>query len=483
MKQRIYIIVGVFLFTSCIFNMQSQEISLENAKDIAIKWHQFVKNGNAKKEANEKEKGKSSPKIKDVKQKKEKEEESPSFYAVNFDEGGYVIVSSDESVGPVLGYGKNSTYDETKISKEELIWWSGVSSHIQNKKSKKNTLKSTSALNIDDMIINLSTQSASANNVPSLFETYQTSRWAGWGVYASEFPGGNSYGQGCVPLAMAQIMKYYKYPIQGSGSRNGMDFSRQRYNYNMMPFRLTYCGNPSLGGICDDGSFDIIPGVTADHIREVSRLIYHCALSVDWGPEGTFGNPGDWASMMVTYFGYSPGFTFKDDSYISNNNEAFKASLLNELINKRPILLGYYYTRANGNVGGHAVVIDGVENNNYFHFAVGRGGSEDAYYYLFDQDNDGIHTTPTGINIFYYHAAFGIQPNCPQSNINLNNVTISSSENKTYLSNDLININNVTIKNGGRVTFQAANEVIFGNNFEAEQGSDVYITVGRCGPP
>ena len=472
MKKKIYVILGILLMTSCIFSIRCQTVSLEDAKIIASKWNQFLKKENVK--------GLNTTKIKDISLKTEKGENLPSFYSVNFEGGGHVIVSGEASVGPILAYSKSSSFNEGELSEEEQTWLMCVSGHIQQKRNKKEKLRSTPSLDVDNLIQNLSTKST-VISVPPLFETYQTSRWAGWGVYSSEFPDGNDNGMGCVPIAMAQIIKYHRFPIQGKGNLNGMDFSRQRYNYDMMPFRLTYCDDPTWEN-CNDGSFNVIPGVTADHIREVSLLIHHCAIAVGWTPEGTRGHAGNWASAMVNYFDYSPGFTYRDFSYIKNNNEAFKASLRNELINKRPILLAYrYISRKDNEETGHAVVVDGVENNNYFHYAVGRGGSEDTYYYLFDLDNDGVHTTPE--DILSYDAAYGIQPNCPQSSVNLNNLTILSSENKTYLSNDVINISNFTIKNGGRITLQATNEVIFGNNFDAEIGSDIYITVGRCGPP
>jgi hypothetical protein len=168
-----------------------------------------------------------SVKIKSIVQKREKEEEVPAFYGINFEDGGYVVVSSEEGVGPILAYSRTSLFKDEKLDEGELIWWNGDRSHIQREKSKKDKLKSVSSFNIDDMTTNLLIQSASVVNVPSLFETYQTSRWAGWGVYASAFPGNTTCGQGCLPIAMAQILKYYQFPIQGKGTFNGVDFSRQ----------------------------------------------------------------------------------------------------------------------------------------------------------------------------------------------------------------------------------------------------------------
>jgi hypothetical protein len=48
----------------------------------------------------------------------------------------------------------------------------------------------------------------------SLLETYQTSRWAFWGPYVSVTPDPSNTNV-CVPLAMAQIVKFWQYPMQG----------------------------------------------------------------------------------------------------------------------------------------------------------------------------------------------------------------------------------------------------------------------------
>ncbi|GHT78886.1 hypothetical protein AGMMS50262_22000 [Bacteroidia bacterium] len=472
MKRIVNIILGIVVIVS---NIEAQTISLETAKDIASKWYQYVKKENVK--------DIKSIKIKSIVPKVEKEE-LPTFYGINFEDGGYIIVSSEENIGPILAYSRTSSFDEAKLDEGDEKWWDCVNNHIKQKKSKTekektNILKSpASSFNIDNYITNLSSTQSTVVNVPSLFETYQTSRWAGWNVYDSEFPGGTADNT-CVPLAMAQIIKYWKFPIQGQGSYNGMDFSRQRYDYGMMPFRLTYCGNSAKGGICDDGSFDVIPGVTVAHIQEVSRLIYHCAITVNWSNGGTGGAPDTWVGKLVNYFNYSSGFIYRNDSYIANNNEAFKSDLRNELMNKRPILFNYF---GPGWTAGHAVVIDGVENDNYFHFAMGRGGSEDVYYYLFDLDNDNVHNKSPYSS--YYRAVYGIQPNCPQSGtVNLNNMVISSSQSQSYLSNDKINITNFVVENGGQMTVKAANEVNLGTGFEIKLGSDVLITTGLCGPP
>jgi len=144
------------------------------------------------------------------------------------------------------------------------------SSDSSNVLTSSNTISDNSPLPPNDEIL------SSEPDVPSLFETNKSSRWAYWQGYNQELPNGNEI---CVPLAMAQIIKYYKFPTQGINNNSylwnnqllSIDFSNQWYNYNNMPFRLTYCAKGTE--TCNDNSWEIIPGTTDEQISEISRYI------------------------------------------------------------------------------------------------------------------------------------------------------------------------------------------------------------------
>jgi hypothetical protein len=463
----------VLIFTIHI-SSNAQILSQDDATILAKEWMKGIK----------KVSGKENLVIKQVKAKKFKEQ--PSFYAVNFENGGYVLIDAETGDHPIISYSKSLSFDEDQLGKSEKLWIDCVCNNIENtRKFKKESLLKSAKIGstLESRIDEIQSQFQMATTtVPSLFESKQTSRWAYWLPYAQEFPNQNAENC-CVPLAMAQIMKYYRFPVQGVGSHGGTDFSKEWFDFTQMPFRLTYCGNGFPN--CNEGSFDILPGITDVNKKEISNLIYKCAIAVDmqWNGGGTFGNPGDWVGKMSQYFNYSSNWTFCDFSYISNNKETFKASLRNELINGRPILFNYIGPNFSHS---HALVIDGVENDNYFHFATGDGGYLDAYYYLFDYDSDGIHSQSPYYT--YYRAAYGIIPNCSTSNIlNLNNITISIGMNTVYQANDKIDLSNFIVDgdgtNGGRLTLQAQNEINFNSGFEVKTGAEIFIVMQKCGIP
>ncbi|GAB1454129.1 hypothetical protein MASR2M47_41850 [Draconibacterium sp.] len=404
----------------CFSLIKAQEISNADAKNIAKEWIEKVNENKTK--------------VFTIKNIQEKFlDDKLSYRAVNFNEGGFVVIGAENGLNPIIAYNKSSNFDENYLTQDEKDWFNFVEKKLANNRSKELLQSKSENVKQNSSPKNLKSAS-STTSVPSLFETTQSSRWAGWYPYSIEMPYQNG-ANGCVPGAMAQIMKYYKFPLKGSGSHSytwydlsnpvtlSVSFDSILFDYGNMPFRLTYCGNGTNN--CNEGSFDIIPGVTVDQMSEISKLKYYCGLTVNmvWQGQnttggGTYGNPGDWVQAMEDHFNYSSNWTYLNENYISQNHEAFKASLRDELTNGRPVLFAYY---GSGYSNGHALVLDGYEDDDYFHFAFGRGGAEDTYYYLFSTDDDDLHGALP--YTAYYKATIGIEPNCTTvSNLNLNNV-------------------------------------------------------------
>jgi len=415
--------------------------------------------------------------IKDI--KKVNKNDSTVFYIVNLDTEGYILIASPCCVNPIIGYSYTSTFENSVLNESTKLWVDALNQWIVKKKEKNNKipkLKNISQTIPDATIIK--EQKLNNLNVAPLLEFYLSSRWAYWYPYSTLFP--NQYGdKACVPIALSQIMKYHGFPLQGRNSFNSVDFSREWYDFNNMPFRLTHCGNGQEN--CNEGDFNILPDVSESNWLEISKLIYHAGISVntnwtntDFG--GTYGNGGDWAQKLYYYFYYKPTFTHNSPSYIAENYSTFKESLRNELLLGYPVLFAHYPTSG----GGHALVIDGFECNEYFHFAMGRGGFSDAYYYLYDIDADDIHNI-SPLNSFY-DAVIGIRPDCSDIyDLALSNTIISQFDNLFYQINGLCTLNNLSINSGGRLTIQATNGIVLNPGFEAQLGCSLFFQAKKCG--
>lgn len=414
---------------------------------------------------------------------------TPTFYIFNYVDGGFVIVSADTKIHPILGYSRTG-YLKPDPSNIQLTSWfdsyiERINYVVNNKEDTENTNTLSKWSSIENSNPSTALKSGGAS-VPSLFEGNQTSRWATWDPYDILTPGSDG-SNGCVPIAIAQICKYWKHPKQGIGSTSynqlfegttythSITHSDHLYNYDLMPFRLTYCGNGEEN--CDEGSFDIIPGVTSEQINEVAKIFYHSGLAVrkEWWGEPTFGTPSDWAQEMEDHLGFDSNWNYWSTTDISNNPTGFKSTLRTEIDNDRPVLFRY---------DQHAVVINGYEDDDYFHMAYGRGGFSDAYYYLFTSDADGVHPqvpTTTG-----FKAATNLKPDC---NIPVNTTItsdLSSTSVAAYQASSTISISSTiegTGSSGANIAFYAEDGITFSSGFEIELGAQLLLNIETCGDP
>ena len=186
-------------------------------------------------------------------------------------------------------------------------------------------------------------------------------------------------------------MKYWEYPSQGIGFHSyneddygtlSANFASTTYNWAAMPNNVTSSNNA------------------------VATLMYHCGVSVDmnYGVGGSSAQTLDVANALINYFGYSPQI---EGLYKTNYSNVQWINLLKtDLDNNRPIQYA-----GSGNGGGHSFVCDGYDNNDWFHFNWGWGGSSDGYFDL-DYLNPGSLGTGGGTGGFNTNqrAIIGIQP-------------------------------------------------------------------------
>ena len=166
---------------------------------------------------------------------------------------------------------------------------------------------------------------------------------------------------------MAQVMRYYQWPLKGTGSysytdgNNGTltaDFSNTTYDWSNMLESYT------SGSISKQDS-------------AVATLMYHCgvAVSMTYSTTGSSATLSDAATALKNYFGYDTDLNiYTRDFYKSSD---WMSMIKTELDNARPVLYG-------GSTGtaGHAFVCDGYDSNNLFHINWGWSGYYNGYFEL-----------------------------------------------------------------------------------------------------
>lgn len=285
---------------------------------------------------------------------------APTFYVVAPSSGaGFVIVAGDDTICPVLGY--STTYSIT--SAEELPanfegWLSYIDSVVRNIRE--------SGAEANDAVARLWSEEYKPVGAVML----NTARWSQIPPYNNHCPlDGNAHSlTGCTQTAMAIIMHHHRWPESGKGVTDAYTTAKGIY----VPMR-------DLNHAYDwDNMLETY--VEGEYNEQEAEAV--AVLMADLGhafkAEYTALDTGAFPDMVALYekFGYSPASNrvLRRD----HTTEYWIATLRNEIEASRPI----YYAGYTLDNSGHAFVIDGVDDNNYFHVNWGWGGMCDGFFLI-----------------------------------------------------------------------------------------------------
>ena len=292
------------------------------------------------------------------------------FYIFNVGEQGYVIVSANDCVRPIMAYSNESAFDKENIApglqfmldaaKETLTYTINKGVETSPKvEAEWNSLEKYGTLT-----------ATRAKAVGPLCKTKWDQSWP-YNKYCPETP--EAYGSngrvvvGCAATAMSQIMRYWGYPTQGTGEYSYTDetYGYQYVNYGETTYQWELM--PDM----------LLPTSPVEQIDAVATLCYHAGVSVEMRYDNT--GDGSGAQSSDVRRAMRENFAYIDCEYSVKMNNAVWAAAL-----KKSIEMGYpiYYSGHNPapNGGGHAFVCDGVDENGLFHFNFGWAGSGDGYF-------------------------------------------------------------------------------------------------------
>jgi hypothetical protein len=310
----------------------------------------------------------------------------PVYYVFNAEDNeGFIIVSAEDNVYPILGYAFEGNYfTNLDFNPENFQYWMNNYTD-QIVYARKNSLEASVFINQTwHELLQTNPTAKNAENVDPLLSTLWDQ-----GTYYNQLcptdpggPGGHVWA-GCVATAMGQVMKYHNYPDQGTGSHsyNCPGYGNQSANFGATTYNWT--GMPNQ--------------VNSTNIN-VATLLYHLGVSVDmqYSPNGSGAFSSDARDALVEYFGYS------DNAQLSPKNsfpiETFIYKLKNELNLNRPV----YYS-GSGSAGGHAFVCDGYQGDDFFHFNWGWSGYANGYFYLSNLNPGGTQFNQGQSAMFYVY--------------------------------------------------------------------------------
>jgi len=311
------------------------------------------------------------------------------FNAMNLQ--GWVIVSADDRIPPVLAYSLSGNYQTLNPPPAQEQFLQGLEKKIR-----------WVLLNNSEGLPEAGFQWQQYSSDPFIpqkgirdVSPMVNAMWDQGCFYNNQCPPDNTATDycfhavtGCGATAMAQIMQYYQAPVHGTGE----------HSYTHPVYGNLYA---NFGATTYD--WTNMPNSLNANNDAVATLMYHCGVAqdMDYGPTGSSSNANVIDDAFINYFDYSATSNWKWKADYTTTG--WETIVRGELDAGRPL---FYYGNDNG-TNGHFFNCDGYQGTDYFHFNWGWSGSNNGYYYLNDLTPGGNYFTDT------QGAIFDLFPNNP----------------------------------------------------------------------
>jgi hypothetical protein len=320
----------------------------------------------------------------------------PVYYIVYLQPSGFVIVSADDLVEPIIGFADDGTYDGSLKHPLAALATADLNARVAAARAKIYTHTEASVAAVpkaqkkwhhftalaettEDKLVAMGASSVSDVRVEPLIK----SKWdqadiCGNDCYNYYTP--NNYYAGCVATAMAQLMRYHQHPVTGVGIH---DFT---IVVDGVSQTASTRGGDGNGGPYSWSDMVLNPNcsTTDTQRRAIGALCYDAGISVnmEYGPDGSAADTLETKNALTTTFKYSNAVS----AYRMGRDigSGLIAMINPNLDYDQPVILGI--TRRDG---GHAVLCDGYGYSGgtlYHHLNMGWSGYDDAWYNLPDVD-------------------------------------------------------------------------------------------------
>lgn len=283
------------------------------------------------------------------------------YYVFNASQNqGYVIVSGEDSLTELVGYSDSGTIDMDNLPDNLSSWLEAYAEYVKAvRRSEAEPFKN-----------NLLASYPTIRPLLGEIQWNQSMPYNDMCPYDSE--AGERCPSGCVATALAQIMKYWEWPVNGVGSYSytsnygvlSADFTKT-YQWDKM--RDTYTSYY-------DEDWNIVNEWTQEEGDAVAQLMADLGVALEMGyaPGGSGSNDIMVERAMRNHFRYE----VENHPRLSMTSSDFVDLLVTELQQSRPV----YFSGGSASGSGHAFVVDGCNSDGYFHVNWGWGGMSNGYF-------------------------------------------------------------------------------------------------------
>jgi hypothetical protein len=315
----------------------------------------------------------SSVKVMDSKTVKD-DNQDPLYHIFSFEGGGFVIITADDALHPILGYSPSGSYSDSPENCCFNSWMEEMKEQIQYYRSLSvkaaPEVKALWDQYLDDEFSSRPVVKDSKDVEPLLLTTWGQGKY--YNTYVPVEPQGEEghCPTGCVATSMAQLMFYYRYPQTGAGAHG---YNSNNPNYGNYGWQYADFGSTTY-------KWDEMVLSPTEANLELAQLMYHCGVAVNmsYGPTGSGSQTSYVPSALASYFKYAS--TAQWAQRMNFSSTTWIDMIKSNLDQKRPLI----YSGANSNYG-HAWNCDGYQidgTTTLFHMNWGWDGMDDGFYNL-----------------------------------------------------------------------------------------------------
>lgn len=286
---------------------------------------------------------------------------APSFYVFGKAQSrGFVIVAGDDVLPPVLAYSFDyPAPDLSTLPPCFEAWLRYVDSSVRYAREH--------GLEPRPSVVRRWSEEYTPQNAIML----NTARWSQFEPYNLECPmDGDALSlTGCTQTAVATIMRHYRWPDCATGTTIAYTTYTKSIYVPERDLNHAYDWDNMLDTYVEGEYNDAEAQAVATLMADLGH-----SFMADYAAEGT----GAYVNSEVLYqnYGYSPAnYIFMRDNF---SDSYWIEMLRREIEAGNPV----WYSGYMADYSGHAFVLDGIDDNNYFHVNWGWGGVYDGFFTL-----------------------------------------------------------------------------------------------------
>lgn len=284
-----------------------------------------------------------------------KSSDAPTYYIYNRKGGGFVIVSADDCAKPVLAYSKTGSFSTKNMPDNLRSWLCFLDEEIRYARS----VGGARSPLWDDV-----------KTAGSPVVELSTALWDQTAPFNDMCPevGDKKTVTGCVATAAAIICKYYNWPERGKGTTRS-------YTAGDISVPSRNLDHPYNYSLMRDDNYRTYSKEEAEAVALLMADI-GAACEMNYGTSESSASTLDMALALAKNFSYSKAMIYRARSGYSE--EEWRQMIIDELNESHPLIYGG--RSASG--GGHQFILDGYDNENFYHFNWGWSGSSNGYFQL-----------------------------------------------------------------------------------------------------